>query len=129
MVIDSNPSTATYYFLQSENDMVYNLDLEFRIDGMASRFPRLDKRKMFGGIGYILNGNMSFGIYKDYLIVRTSSEIAEELLKREDVKPFDITGKAMKGWVMVSPDYVETNDELFSILKTSIDFAENLPRK
>jgi hypothetical protein len=44
---------------------------------------------------------MCFGIYKDYLIVRTGIEVAESKLKRKEARPFDITGRAMKGWVMV----------------------------
>jgi len=110
--------------------MPYNLDLEYRIDHLAKRFGLLTKKKMFGGVCYLMNGNMSFGIYKEYLIVRTSKDQAEDLLKNEEyIKPFDITGKPMKGWVMVSPDYVETEDELLNILQLGIDFVGNLPKK
>ncbi|MFC1902931.1 TfoX/Sxy family protein [Chloroflexota bacterium] len=110
--------------------MPYNLDLEYRIDLLTKRFGSLNKRKMFGGVCYLMNGNMSFGIYKEYLIVRTSKDKAEDLLKKEEyIKPFDITGKPMKGWVMVSPDYVETEDELLNMLQLGTDFVGNLPKK
>jgi len=109
--------------------MPYNLDLEYRIDKFAPQLAELNKMKMFGGIGYLINGNMCFGIHKEYLIVRTSLEKADELLKSEYIKPFDITGKVMKGWLMISPDYVETDDKLSSMLKLGINFAKNLPRK
>ena len=109
--------------------MAYNIDLEYRIDNLSSRFAWLDKKKMFGGIGYLTNGNMCFGIHKEYLIVRTSLDRAEEMLKSEYIKPFDITGKVMKGWLMISPDYVETDDSLLSMLQLGIDFAEKLPTK
>jgi TfoX/Sxy family transcriptional regulator of competence genes len=128
LVTSSNLVAATFCF-PGDCRLAYNVDLELRIDSLASLFPKLGKRRMFGGICYLLNGNMCAGIYREYLIVRTSEEIARGLLKSKDVKPFDITGKAMKGWVMVSPDYVETNDELFSLVKLGIDFAESLPRK
>lgn len=84
---------------------------------------------MFGGIGYLLNNNMCFGIYKEFLIIRMSAEKAQDLLKSEYIRPFDITGKPMKGWVMVSSDYVETQEQLFNMLKLGISFAENLPAK
>ena len=109
--------------------MPYNLDLEYRIDGLTDRFGELTKKNMFGGVGYLLNGNMCFGIYKEYLIIRTSVEKAEYLLNSEYIKPFDITGRPMKGWLMVSPDYVETEEQLLEVLQLGVDFAENLPKK
>ena len=109
--------------------MPYNLDLEYRIDRLKDRFGEVTKKKMFGGVGYLLNGNMCFGIYKEYLIVRTSIEIAEGMLKSEYITPFDITGRPMKGWLMVSPDYVETEAQLLEMLKLGISFAQNLPSK
>ena len=109
--------------------MPYNLDLEYRIDRLVDRFGEITKKKMFGGVGYLMSGNMCFGIHKEYLIIRTSVEKAEALLKVEDVRPFDITGRPMKGWLMVSPDYVETEEQLLSMLKLGVDFAEKLPRK
>jgi hypothetical protein len=84
---------------------------------------------MFGGVGYLINGNMCFGIHKEYLILRTSKEKAEDLLREEYAKPFDITGKPMKGWVMVSPDYVETEDKLRETLELGINFVKGLPPK
>ena len=110
--------------------MPYNLDLEYRIDRLTDRFGELTKRKMFGGVGYLKNGNMCFGIHKEYLILRTSKDQAEDMLKNEEyIKPFDITGNPMKGWVMVSPDYVETEVELLEMLKLGVSFADTLPKK
>jgi TfoX/Sxy family transcriptional regulator of competence genes len=110
-------------------EMMHNLDLEYRIDSLTGRLGEINKKKMFGGIGYLLNGNMCFGIHKEYLILRTTAEKAEDFLKNEYIKPFDITGKPMKGWLMISPDYVETDDQLESVLKLGIDLAMTLPRK
>jgi len=109
--------------------MAYNLDLEERIDRLTDRLGEITKKKMFGGVGYLMNGNMCFGIHKEYLIIRTSIEKAEDLLNSEYITPFDITGKPMKGWVMVSPDYVETEDQLLEMLKLGVSFAKNLPPK
>ena len=109
--------------------MAYNIDLEHRIDKVIDRLGDISKKKMFGGVGYLMNGNMCFGIHKEYLIIRTSIEKAEELLKSEYARPFDITGKAMKGWLMVSPDYVETEDQLLHMLKFGVNFVEHLPKK
>jgi TfoX/Sxy family transcriptional regulator of competence genes len=107
----------------------YNKDLEYRIDQLIRRLGEITKKKMFGGIGYLINGNMCFGIHKESLILRVSINKAEELMKSEDITPFDITGRPMKGWVMVSPDYVETNEQLLELLKLGADYAHMLPAK
>jgi TfoX/Sxy family transcriptional regulator of competence genes len=109
--------------------MAYNIDLEQRIDKMLNRLGSITKQKMFGGIGYLLNGNMCFGIHKEYLVIRTTPEKAAELMKSEDTAPFDITGRPMKGWVLVSPDAVETEDQLMEMLQIGASFAQKLPRK
>ena len=109
--------------------MGYNLDLEYRIDRLKARLGDITSKKMFGGVGYLKNGNMCFGIHKDYLVLRTSLEKADELLKSEYVTPFDITGRPMKGWVLVSPDMLETEEQLLDMLKIGLSYAETLPGK
>ena len=89
----------------------------------------ITKKKMFGGVGYMLNGNMCFGIYKDFLIIRTSKEKANDLMKNEQITPFDITGRPMKGWVLVSLDILKTKDQLLDMLDIGRSFAETLPKK
>jgi TfoX/Sxy family transcriptional regulator of competence genes len=107
----------------------YNLDLEYRIDQLADRMGEISKKRMFGGIGYLTNGNLAFGIHKESLVIRISPEKAKEILKSEYISPFDITGRAMKGWLLVSPDAVETNEQLSEMLKISYGFAKTLPAK
>jgi TfoX/Sxy family transcriptional regulator of competence genes len=109
--------------------MSYNLDLEYRIDSLLNQFGEITKKKMFGGVGYLLNNNMCFGIHKEFLIVRMSAEKAQDFLNKEYIKPFDITGRSMKGWIMVSPDYVETDEQLLTMLKLGFDFTNKLPKK
>lgn len=109
--------------------MSYNQELEQRIDQLINSFGEITKKKMFGGIGYMMNGNMCFGIHKEYLILRLSTEKASEMLKEEYTKPFDITGRPMKGWVMISPDKIETEEKLSGFLETGIEFVKSLPPK
>ena len=84
--------------------MPYDTILERKIEDITLSWETLEKKKMFGGICYLINGNMSFGIWKDNLIVRMAPELAAEKLKVRNVKEFDITGKPMKGWVMVGKE-------------------------
>jgi len=109
--------------------MAYNIDLEDRIDRLTDRLGNITKKRMFGGVGYLLDGNMCFGIHRESLIVRTSPEQAKHLLRNEYASAFDITGKPMKGWVLISPDVLETEEQLLDMLKFGVDYARNLPQK
>ena len=109
--------------------MGYNQDLEDKIDRLIDRLGDIIKKKMFGGVGYLINGNICFGIQKESLVLRISQDKADELMKSEYFTPFDITGKPMKGWVLVSPDVLETDDELLEMLTLGVSFAETLPKK
>ncbi|MFC1968322.1 TfoX/Sxy family protein [Chloroflexota bacterium] len=84
--------------------------MEDQIDRPIDRLGAIAEKKMFGGIGCLINGKMGFGIHKESLVLRTSPDKAEELARSEYFSPFDITGKPMKGWVLVSPDVLETDD-------------------
>ena len=109
--------------------MAYNVDLEHRIDKLINRLGDIGKKKMFGGIGYLMNGNMCFGIHKEYLVLRTPTAKSKELLRSEYVSPFAITGRPMKGWLLISPDAVETEDQLLDMLQIATSFVETLPQK
>ena len=109
--------------------MPYNVELEKRLDRLASQLGEFTKKKMFGGVGYLLNGNMVFGIHKQLLIIRTSPENAEELLKKDSVKPFDMTGRPMKGWLMISSDAFASEKQLADLLNLAMDFGRSLPGK
>jgi hypothetical protein len=88
-------------------------------------------KKMFGGVGFLINGKMFCGIHKDYLILRLSEDDAitafEELVNS---RPFDITGRPMKGWVMVAPPGIPDDDlEFIKWIARTREFAKTLPPK
>jgi TfoX/Sxy family transcriptional regulator of competence genes len=109
--------------------MGYNQDLENKIDHLTDKLGKIHKKKMFGGIGYLINGNMCFGIHKESLVLRISPEKGKELLKNKFVSPFNISGRSMKGWVLISPAILETEEQLLYKLKLGVDFALTLPGK
>ena len=86
-------------------------------------------KKMFDGVCRLLNGNMVCGVYKDYLILRLGVETAETALQSEFTRPFDITGRAMKGWVMVEQKGFATDDALEEWLNQAKEFVDTLPAK
>ena len=84
---------------------------------------------MFGGVGFLLNGNLLVEVWKDSLCVRLGPEQAEEALPEPHVKEFDITGRPMKGWVLVEPEGVEDDDQLSDWIQRAVKFAGKLPAK
>jgi hypothetical protein len=83
---------------------------------------------MFGGTCHILRGNMMAGVYKDYLILRLGEQAAEDALGKPFARPFDITGRPLRGWVMVEAAGVE-GDALECWLALAREYAESLPPK
>ena len=81
------------------------------------------------GIGFLLNGNILVGVWNDSLIVRLGPEEGEEALKEPHVKEFDITGRAMKGWAVVAPEGVGSDDQLRGWIQRAVKFAGKLPAK
>ena len=109
--------------------MPYNKELETKIEDIIINWPNMGKRVMFGGVCYMLKGNLCFGIIKDYLIVRLGKEKAEEKLKLDNVLPFNVTGRPMKAWVMVDKNGYQTEEQLRDWLKAGWDFTGTLPPK
>ena len=109
--------------------MSYNQDLDARIRAIVDSWPHITAKKMFGGVCYLLNGNMLGGVYQDYLICRLGETKAAEALKKPHVKPFDITGRPMKGWVMVTMTAITTPSTLAQWLEAAKAFTERLPAK
>lgn len=103
--------------------------LEEKIDAAVKRWQNVEKKKMFGGVGYLLKGNMAFGIWKDRLIVRMDKEQGEKSLKDRNVKPFDITGRPMSGWIVVQEAGWKSAPGLAKWLGIGKQFAMFLPEK
>jgi len=109
--------------------MAYDPNLEDRIDKLAADWG-VGKKKMFGGLGYFINGNMCFGIHKDELIVRATEEQGAELLKKPGLHLFDVMkGRTMKTWFMAGGQAITDDKKLLELLKLSHDYALSLPPK
>ena len=109
--------------------MAYDEGLAERLESFMPQDPSLTTEHMFGGFGYLLNGNMCIGIWKDSLILRVGIQVANDLLTQPHIKPFDITGKAMKGWAMVTPIALSEDEDLQHYIKLCVDFVQTLPKK
>ena len=110
--------------------MAYNLKLAERIRVEVQGLPIAEK-KMFGGVGYMLSGNMACGILGDDLIVRVPPDEYEKMLNHAHVKIFTMKSgpKPMKGWLMVEPDGCKTAKQLSQWVEIGVNFAATLPPK
>ncbi|MDO8612139.1 MAG: TfoX/Sxy family protein [Dehalococcoidia bacterium] len=95
---------------------------------MADKHSVVEKR-MFGGIAFMLRGNMCCGIVRDDLMVRVGPERHEEALAQPHARPMDFTGRAMRGMVYVTPEGFRTDEGLKSWVEQGLGFAASLPAK
>lgn len=109
--------------------MPYDEALAARVRPLLSRKRSFSEKKMFGGVGFLLGGNMCVGVWKEFLIVRTGPKGYEDALDQPHVRKFDITGKVMTGWVMVEPGGLESDEDLKAWVKLAARFAGSLPEK
>jgi TfoX/Sxy family transcriptional regulator of competence genes len=106
----------------------YDEALAGRVRATLARRKNITEKKMFGGVGWLLNGNMCVGVWKRWLIARLGEAFADAL-REPDVRPFDITGKALGGWVMVGPEALTGDDELREWVNRCVRFVRTLPPK
>ncbi|MCU0600559.1 MAG: TfoX/Sxy family protein [Desulfobacterales bacterium] len=109
--------------------MAYDAGLAQRIEEALEDTAGFEEKKMFGGICYLVSGNMACGVYKDYLIVRVGPDAYKNALARPYAREFDITGRPMKGWVMVSEQGYDDDAALYAWIRMGLDFAGSLPPK
>ena len=109
--------------------MAYDAHLAQRVHKILAHTPNLVEKKMFGGIGYLVNGNMACGVLGESLIVRVGPERYQQALSRPHIAVFDMTGRPMTGWVVVNPQAFESEGALESWVEVGLDFVATLPPK
>jgi TfoX N-terminal domain len=109
--------------------VAFSESLAGRIRDAVSRMRGIEEKKMFGGVGFLLNGNMLVGVWKQSLIVRLGPAAGAGALLEPHVGEFDITGRPMKGWIMVEPEGVEADQQLAGWIERATDFVGKLPAK
>jgi len=110
--------------------MTYDATIQNRIDSLYDETPNFCSKKMFGGVCYLYDGNMAFGIWHEYLIVRLGdAKKAQTAIDAGIAEPFDVTGKPMKGWVMIPGNSLKTDEDYLHWLTRGLEFAQSLPAK
>ena len=109
--------------------MAYSKSLVERIRHLVSRQRGITEKRMFGCICFLLIGNLLVGVWKDSMIARIGKDAYEAALQEEYVREFDITGKPMKGWVMIEPDGIDSDHQLSYWIDQATQFFRTLPGK
>ncbi len=109
--------------------MAYDEGLAQRVRELLEEKQEFNEKKMFGGVCYMVNGNMACGVLNDDLIVRVGPEKYEDFLELPHTRKFDITGRPMKGWIMVSYEGHESDKDLAKWIRLGVNFALSLPFK
>lgn len=109
--------------------MAFDEALARRARPLLAGRPGFAEKKMFGGLCFLLNGNLCVGVWKHYLILRIGPEEAMDALRQPSVKEFDVTGRAMKGWVMVDESALADFDVLRGWIDQAVRFVRTLPIK
>ena len=110
--------------------MAYDEDLANRIRELLATEMGVSETKMFGGLAFLINGNMAVAASgRGGLMVRVDPEDGEKLLEKEHAEPFEMRGKAMKGWLRVDDEGVQTKRQLEPWVKRGVKYARSLPPK
>ncbi len=109
--------------------MAYDEDLAGRVRALLEGHEVVVEKKMFGGLAFMLNGNMCCGVLKDELILRLGPEGGDRALDEPHTHPMDFTGRPMSNFVVVTPAGVETDDALAGWVDRAVDYASSLPPK
>ncbi|WP_405670583.1 TfoX/Sxy family protein [Streptomyces sp. NBC_01530] len=109
--------------------MAYDQGLAERIRERLGADPDITEKRMFGGIAFLLRGNMAVGVSDDNLMVRVGSDATEEALARPGARIFDMPGRPMRGWVVVAGSAVAEDDVLGEWIDEGHAFAAGLPPK
>lgn len=81
------------------------------------------------GLSFLLNGNLCCGVLNDTLILRVVANQHAASMTTPHARPFDLTGRVVKGWVMVSSEGCASDDDLARWVRQGVEFAQSLPRK
>lgn len=110
--------------------MAYDEDLANRIRELIAGQPEFSEQKMFGGLAFLIGGNMSVAASgQGGLMVRVDPEETDELLAKPHAQPFEMRGRAMQGWLRVDGEGVRTKRQLEPWVRRGVAYARSLPSK
>ena len=110
--------------------MAYDEDLANRIRELVSSEQGVSEQRMFGGLAFLVNGNMSVSASgQGGLLLRIDPAETDALLQRPHARPFQMRGRVMQGWLLVDPEGVRTKRQLERWVARGVAYARSLPGK
>lgn len=109
--------------------MAYDEQLAQKVDAALADEGNITRKNMFGGLCYLINGNMCVGVEKDRLMVRVGPDDYQAALEEEYAHEMDFTGRPLKGFVYVHADGLDSITQVQQWVDRSLAFARSLPRK
>ncbi|HEV8354813.1 MAG TPA: TfoX/Sxy family protein [bacterium] len=109
--------------------MAYDSRLAARVRKLIGARRSVAEREQFGGIAFLVNGNVACGIIGDDLLVRVGPERHDEAMKSGDARPFSLTGRPSKGWILVRASGLRSAAALKRWVELGMSFAKSLPAK
>ena len=110
--------------------MAYDEDLANRIRELVSNERGLAEKKMFGGLAFLINGNMAVSASgQGGLLLRVDPDETDKLTSQKHAEPFVMRGRAMQGWLRVAPEGVRTKRDLERWVSRGVGYARSLPSK
>lgn len=110
--------------------MAYDEELAERIRALLADEPGLEEKRMFGGLAFLIHGNMAVGASgQGGALVRVDPVDGEELVASTNARPMEMRGRQMQGWLRVEADDLRTDDELAPWVERGAAYARSLPPK
>ena len=109
--------------------MTYDGGLAHRVRELLARRAETTEVEMFGGLGFLIEGNMCCGVVDDSLVARVGPDAYEDALAEPHARPFDFTGREMRGWVFVDHPGLASEESLDAWVDRTVAFVETLPPK
>jgi TfoX/Sxy family transcriptional regulator of competence genes len=109
--------------------MAFDEGLGQRLREQLAGTGEVTERRMFGGLSFLVDGNLCVGVMGERLIARVGLDATAAALERPGSRLFDFTGRPMKGWVTVEPGALEDDDALAGWVELALAYVRTLPPK
>ncbi|OBB84317.1 TfoX/Sxy family protein [Mycobacterium sp. 852002-30065_SCH5024008] len=110
--------------------MAYDENLADEIRELVASEPGVEEKRMFGGLAFLVNGNMSVAVSgQGGLLVRVPADELDKVLQRAHVSPMVMAGRDVRGWVRVEPAGMRTKRQLEGWVARGVGYARSLPAK
>jgi TfoX/Sxy family transcriptional regulator of competence genes len=106
--------------------LAFSESLAARTRDALAREGSIAEKKMFGGLCFLLHGKLLVGVFRDSLLVRLGPDGAKSALAEPHVRKMDMSGRPMKGWVVVEPEGVDSDRQLREWIQRALEFVASI---